>query len=964
MSVHELRAGTALARVPERIVRIRAWPDAFGGEPVDFEVPWGATIAEIVEKIPLRPEHEVRRQHFQVFLGEHRVPRENWRLVRPSVFAERCPVAVTIRLPLHGGMGGRGGGGRKILMIVAAIALFAVTAWIGGGGLGFLGSAFKAGTWGAKIAAGIVGVAGAMLLQGLLKPPEPPKQDGVDAIGFASAQNDFAPGSYLPRPLGKTRLAPPMVCPPFTTIDNGVLRDDDTYRYSQYATAVFGIAGQTVIHQILMNGIDIDTEQDVEVETRLGTPSDAPLTMVTDTRIEESMQLQLSGWETDEDDDKEGYIQLDGTVEEAEPLWHRIETGREPDHYRIEFLFPRGLVYIDTSSDEGQPNKAAAVTFRIRMRQRENGAWTDWVNLPELMARAKEPNNAVRLHLEVHWVDEYPEEAGNAWPPVAEPYNKIKGWADLWSHDAWESDLVTSVGSHRYAQWYWESDKRIKLFLLKNEFPKGKYQFEIKKSWSIRMQEYDSTLRQWSREGYTTTDFFTPFTSTGSGEDDFPAGTKFLSLRPADFAEDVAITSVQSVWDEAPIVSDGEAVTLIAVRVKARELGRIEVICSGVCEDWTGSEWVADQTPSNPASLYRHVLLEAAHNAEPIPEALADMARLQDWWQFCKEHDLACNTSVRGKSVTEVLQTIAQAGWASPTFGATYSVVIDRVREDGPVGMITQRNAGRFSFSKPFADRPHALRVTFRDETDDYKPKEVIVYAPGYGAASGGGLTEATRFETVVYEGITTEGAAVDRAVLDIAWSIHRSTLHNFSMDLEHLEFTRGDLVMMETDILGQHGGRGYIKTITMDGDFIESITIDEDAWYGPADPDADSPTGTPAVMIRGKTGELYTHAVDNPGADRTLIVFPTPISMPTEIIEGDIVPLIAVGGLVTTGSLATVSREVLMWDVQPGPDLTANITAIDYAADDVYAAFTGDLLDVGDGFILGAGDGYELAIS
>lgn len=46
---------------------------------------------------------------------------------------------------------------------------------------------------------------------------------------------------------------------------------------------------------------------------------------------------------------------------------------------------------------------------------------------------------------------------------------------------------------------------------------------------------------------------------------------------------------------------------------------------------------------------------------------------------------------------------------------------------------------------------------------------------------------------------------------------------------------------------------------------------------------------------------------------------------------------LIAEGALVVTGVLSRVTREVIIWEIAPGEDLTAEITAVDYAADAIY---------------------------
>ena len=99
---------------------------------------------------------------------------------------------------------------------------------------------------------------------------------------------------------------------------------------------------------------------------------------------------------------------------------------------------------------------------------------------------------------------------------------------------------------------------------------------------------------------------------------------------------------------------------------------------------------------------------------------------------------------------------------------------------------------------------------------------------------------------------------------------------------------------------------------------------------------------GTPylreTVTDRGATlrladGTLRTEEIEIDDDDLTTLTFVTPFAMPTS--GGD--DLIVVGTLLATGPFETVTRDVLAWDIAPGPDLTAQITAIPYAFADIY---------------------------
>ena len=60
-----------------------------------------------------------------------------------------------------------------------------------------------------------------MALQGLTS-PEPTASSGgaaVAQLGFAAAQNNFAPGGHLARVIGEMRVAPDLIYPPITDVE-------------------------------------------------------------------------------------------------------------------------------------------------------------------------------------------------------------------------------------------------------------------------------------------------------------------------------------------------------------------------------------------------------------------------------------------------------------------------------------------------------------------------------------------------------------------------------------------------------------------------------------------------------------------------------------------------------------------------------------------------------------------------
>lgn len=886
---------------------VRAFVDpVFGiaGPPREVPRPERATLADLIALVPL--EHEALRPHLRAKLGGV--------IIDPALYHRVLPkqdAFVIIVLPVHGGKNG-------ILGTLAVLALVGASVFVGAAGLPFLGTAFAAGSVGANLVAGGLSLAATLLLQGLSMPPQ---QDGSSSkeIGVASAQNSFEPGAYLQRVIGTRKVTPQMVMPPFSEIDG-----DD-----QLVTAVYGLAGPHQIESIRVGTADIDGADDFEYEVREGFETDTDLTLVTDTRVEVAVGLKLSQFRMKSSTSDTNAV--DTSVVPYQPLWHRVETKIGPDRARLFLTFDAGMLHTNTSSGVTM----AAVTA-VRLRIRAKGA-SSWYNLPEFLLRGEKQSGALRVFLELCWL------APGSMPGSVGPFSTTYGgWYAMYQ------SVQNNVGSITYwaADSYFASNKvdwidrqQLKVYLNTDTFAQdAAYEIEVIRGYSaanVDVALNSSVLHTVTANGITLYDFYSTVFSSGE--------TRVPNVQ-SNFVDSLTVPAIQSIWDEAPFDLARQPTALIAVRARNRTLDQVTCLASGYVEDWNGSTWVADQVSSNPASHYRDVL-GGELNAEPVPDSLVDMEQMQDWHEWCTSEGWEVNAILSGQPVNEVLSLIAQSGMARPRYGAVHGVVIDRPRE--PVHLISQRNAAGFAFQKPFGRLPHALRVNLSDEDADFEVREVIVYADGYNADGSGGLLEATRFESVTYQGLTSEALVTRRATRDMRFARWRSRLITFSVDIEHLEYGLGDLVLLETDILGQMGGRGRVKTITTGGGLVTGLTLDEERDFTQADADG----AQRAVAMRLMDGSVRVEQVTGADADLTKVVFSTPFAMPTDG-SGD---LIVPGVLVVTGAHGQEAREVLVWDIAPGPDLTAQITTIPYAANEIYGPFL--LLESGDFLLLESGD-------
>ncbi|WP_349295229.1 host specificity factor TipJ family phage tail protein (plasmid) [Thioclava sp. 'Guangxiensis'] len=259
--------------------------------------------------------------------------------------------------------------------------------------------------------------------------------------------------------------------------------------------------------------------------------------------------------------------------------------------------------------------------------------------------------------------------------------------------------------------------------------------------------------------------------------------------------------ALQTLRPEYPLAYP-RPLALVAVRIKATHqlsgaLDNLSVIGKRICPDWdaaTGT-WI-ERATSNPASLYRYALQSPA-NPKAVSDVGIDLDQLQDWHAFCSENGLSFNKvfDEAGTSLRDVLTEITAAGRATPRHdGVKWGVTVDWP-QDLIVDHLDPQNSSGFRATRSYIAHPHAFRVRFQDETNNYEDAERVVRWPGYEG-------EITLTEALDLPGITDPAIIWREARRRQYEAIYRCDAYQATQDGPIRVATRGDKVVLSHYVL------------------------------------------------------------------------------------------------------------------------------------------------------------------
>lgn len=867
-------------------INVTLAPHPFAAERISAQIPAGATVADMA----LQVSGGLRHEFLHAFLDGNYIPHENWGRIRP-----KAGTVLTFRAVPMGG-----GGSKNPLRTILSLALTAVMPQLSAGLLGAFGA--TTGSLTGKLLTTGLGIAGKLALNALAPPGRPrfSAQKESPTLFIQGAQNRAQPFGRVPRVLGRHRFVPPFGALPYT----------ETVGSDQYLRLLFVWGyGPLKISDLKIGETPLSSFECVEVETREGYADDAPLTLYSNSVLQNDLAAAAT--------QSAGYIVR--------------TTEADADEIGVDITLPRGLVKFGS----GGGRLSASVRVEVQYAPTGTDDWSAGAdNFTAHAARevslaakpaAYKTRDAVYV---VTRTDRVVLDAASAALTVlrgspfrigvdegepeipAIPANKIPlaritrrsdGSDILAPDDIIDERDPTIFGvnfetGNDFAVSPAADANKLDIAAGGLQFPgieiTGKQTAALRETVTFKVPkgQYDVRVRRMTADAGDDNRIFDE--------------TVWTALRTIRYAYPVRMPNL----------------AMTALRIKATGqlngvIDRFNGVVSSILPDWDGENWVLQET-CNPAALFRHVLQGNA-NARPLADARIDLVRLQEWHDTCAAEGRQFNMVVDYDiSVREMLHSIAAAGRASLTLlDGKWGVVEDRA-QSVPVQHFTPRNSYGFEGRKEFDELPQALRVRFINRAKGWLQDERLVYDDGYDE------TNTQNYETLELPGVTDAQQAWRDGRYHIATARLRPETYSFSCDVEHIVCTRGDLIRFSHDVplFGLMTGR--VKSLVMAGDAVAGVNLDAVVSMQAGK--------TYAIRFRKSDGSSLVLTAQTVAGDTKTILFTAPVAGGPQPDD-----------LAMFGEAGLESVELVVKSIVPQGNLSARITCVD-AAPGIHAADAG----------------------
>lgn len=716
------------------------------------------------------------RSAFKVWHNARPVPMNLWDRLIP-----RTGDQILIKAIAQGG----GGGGGKVLRTVAMLALVIAAPYVAPA-LGF-----ATGTLAASLITGAVMIGGSLLINALLPPPKPTlpqlsvgsnsKYESSPTYAIAGGRNRARPWEPMTVIFGRHKVVPDLAANYYTEYVG-----DDQYLNQAFH---FGLqAGELDLVDFKIGQTPISNYQGIQLQV---------------SGVDGRLSLFPGNVDT-----VQGFTLQSGVINSR-------TTERDVTYIAVELAAQ--LFYI---RDDGGID---ARTTQLRIQYRPvGGGWAD-IGLLQDAVYATHYWSLVVQNNDYWEYDSYERQVTYGSSNYADHY---PGEQVIIDYDNW--------GNPRYGTWRWmphpaslgqpwqgyAPDPLIGYSSTPGIRMTGARQEPTRQTvaWSVPKGQYE--VRVWKESGDVK----------NSRESNETAVNQILAYQ----TDEASYTGQQRV----------------ALRIKATSqlngaVDEFNAVALARTPVWNGSGWVVAHT-RNPAWWFlnfargKFIAGKRAYGAGLL-DSQVDFDRIKAWALFCDAKGLTFDYVLDRKvSTAEVLQTIARAGRASPTWQTGKLGVIWDAANLPASAMFGPFNIKAGSFKVDYINEGNVdeVIINFSNESRDYEMDEVRVIVPG--------ATSTTNPLQLDLEGCTNATMAGREANLIAASQIWHRRRTSWETDIEGWVANRGDVVQISHDLtVWGYSGRLLGRTGNV-------ITLDKHVPSG----------GTGTLMIRDPDGNMRTVSV------------------------------------------------------------------------------------------------------
>jgi hypothetical protein len=361
--------------------------------------------------------------------------------------------------------------------------------------------------------------------------------------------------------------------------------------------------------------------------------------------------------------------------------------------------------------------------------------------------------------------------------------------------------------------------------------------------------------------------------------------------------------------------------------------------------------WLSTAETCNPASALLYAL-QGQPAQQRVDSNDIDWQSLEALYLWCEEHEYTCSAYITESfTIAELMRMIGRTARADILRIDSRISVVQDIERPAHKQLFTPKNSIAYSVTMFNADIPDAISLKYIDAEAGYTQNELTVY----NTPDGSREKEPETIQKVDLFGVTDSRQARRIGMYNYGCLKNRPFVHTIETDIEYLIVNKGDWIQYAGDIALTGSVQGRIKGVIWEEGVCIGIDTDE--------PVAMEAGKQYAVRIRKYNGEIVLKdVVFNPGKQRqkSLTYYPAADGLPSSgghdpqlgfmyAVDEDnvyyepqniilfIEPIKErdapkAGDIYAFGIRGYEALDLVITDIQPGQNLTAVLTCVEYS--------------------------------